>query len=453
MASVALVAWVCGLGACGFSGPSQPAPAAGLELAQVTRPGPVLAPLQAGGQSDHAGLAAHLAGVLGARALGPHVGVAVDDLDSGKALLRLRGRDVFTPASTVKLLTTTAALEVLGPDHRFTTSTVLAGRTVFLVGGGDPLLARRAPPPEEATETYPLPATVENLARKTARKLHERGVREVRVAADAGMFSGPSTSPSWEPSYVPSDVVSPISALWVDEGRVRAGFAERSTDPVAAAAAAFVGGLRRHGITVRGAAALAAVAPPVADSLAQVESAPLARIVEHVLELSDNEAAEVLLRQTAVGAGFPASFSGGVKAVHQTLTKLGVDLSSATIHDGSGLSRDDALRLSTLAKVLETAADPAHPELRAVVAGLPVAGFSGTLAYRFVDRGTSASLGVVRAKTGTLTGVTVYAGVAQARDGDLLAFVADADRVRPVDTLRARTALDRIASALATCGC
>jgi serine-type D-Ala-D-Ala carboxypeptidase/endopeptidase (penicillin-binding protein 4) len=452
VASVALVAWACGLGAYGLSRLSQPAPAAGLELAQVTPPGPVLPPLQAGGHSDHAGVATHLAGVLRARALGPHVGVAVDDLDSGKALLRLRGRDVFTPASTVKLLTTTAALEVLGPDHRFTTSTVLAGRTVFLVGGGDPLLARRAPPPDEASETYPLPATVANLASKTARKLHERGVREVRVAADASLFSGSSTSPTWEPSYVPSDVVSPISALWVDEGRVRAGFAERSTDPVAAAAAAFVGGLRRHGITVRGDAAVAA-APPDAAALAQVDSAPLARIVEHILELSDNEGAEVLLRQTAVGARLPASFSGGVEAVHQTLTKLGVDLSSATIHDGSGLSRDDALRLSTLARVLETAADPAHPELRAVVSGLPVAGFSGTLAYRFVDPGTSASLGVVRAKTGTLTGVTVYAGITQARDGDLLAFVADADRVRPVDTLRARTALDRIASSLATCGC
>src|SRR6185503_21350206 len=102
------------------------------------------------------------------------------------------------------------------------------------------------------------------------------------------MFSGPATSPAWEPSYVPSDVVSPISALWVDEGRVRAGFAERSTDPVAAAAAAFVGGLRRHGITVRGDPDVAA-APPDAAALAQVESAPLARIVEHVLELSDNE--------------------------------------------------------------------------------------------------------------------------------------------------------------------
>ncbi len=441
-----------GLGAYGLGRLQQPAAAGGVQLPPVVRPAPVLQPIRAGTPLDRARLESRLARVVRTRALGRHVGVVVDDLRSGRTLYGHGARDVYTPASTMKLLTATAALEVLGPGHRFTTRTVLAGHTVFVVGGGDPLLARRGPGAEEADQTYPSPATLTELARDTVRALRQRGLTSVVVAADASLFTGPSISPAWEPAYVPTGVVSPIEALWADEGRVQAGFASRSPDPVAAAADAFADGLRRHGINVRADSAQRA-APPGARALAQVDSAPLARIVQHVLELSDNEGAEVLLRQTAIGAGLPASFAGGVRAVRQTLTGLGIDMDQATTHDGSGLSRDDSLRPSTLTQVLETAADPDHPELRTVVAGLPVAGFTGTLSYRFVDAGTSAALGLVRAKTGTLTGVTAYAGVVESRDGDLLAFVADADRVRPVDTLMARTALDRIASALAACGC
>jgi D-alanyl-D-alanine carboxypeptidase/D-alanyl-D-alanine-endopeptidase (penicillin-binding protein 4) len=102
--------------------------------------------------------------------------------------------------------------------------------------------------------------------------------------------------------------------------------------------------------------------------------------------------------------------------------------------------------------VLELAASPAHPGLRAVVADLPVAGFTGSLAYRFLT-GDRAGLGLVRAKTGTLTGVHGLAGVATTVDGSVLVFVAVADRVPLVDTLPARAKLDQIAAALAGCRC
>jgi D-alanyl-D-alanine carboxypeptidase/D-alanyl-D-alanine-endopeptidase (penicillin-binding protein 4) len=138
--------------------------------------------------------------------------------------------------------------------------------------------------------------------------------------------------------------------------------------------------------------------------------------------------------------------------VRKVLGGLGVHLTGARIHDGSGLSRQDRLRPETLLSVLETASAADHPGLRAVVADLPVAGFTGSLAFRF-EAGDRAGRGLVRAKTGTLTGVHALAGTVTTQDGVVLAFVAVTDRVRERDTLAARATLDRIAAALAGCTC
>ena len=84
-----------------------------------------------------------------------------------------------------------------------------------------------------------------------------------------------------------------------------------------------------------------------------------------------------------------------------------------------------------------------------MVSTLPVAGFSGSLDYRFVEVAPG-GLGRVRAKTGTLTGVHGLAGVATTRLGHVLIFAAVADEVPVPRTLAARAQLDRIAAALAS---
>lgn len=185
---------------------------------------------------------------------------------------------------------------------------------------------------------------------------------------------------------------------------------------------------------------------------ATVRSAPLSQIVQWTLETSDNEAAEILLRHVAVARGRPGSFAAGVSAMKRVLSRLGVDTSGDVIYDGSGLSREDRLSPQTLLSVLEAAASEKHPELRAVVADLPVAGFTGSLTHRFED-GAPEGLGLVRAKTGTLTGVHGLAGVVTDRDGTVMTFVAIADRVKPVHTLDARQRIDQLAAALAACAC
>jgi len=141
-----------------------------------------------------------------------------------------------------------------------------------------------------------------------------------------------------------------------------------------------------------------------------------------------------------------------VTAVRSALTALGLDLRGALFYDASGLSRDDVLPLPLLLDALEAGAAPDHPELRGVITGLPVAGFSGSLGYRFDDKAAD-GLGYVRAKTGTLTGVHALAGFAMTRTGQALFFVAIADQVPVPKTLEARADLDRIAATLTRCGC
>jgi D-alanyl-D-alanine carboxypeptidase/D-alanyl-D-alanine-endopeptidase (penicillin-binding protein 4) len=135
-----------------------------------------------------------------------------------------------------------------------------------------------------------------------------------------------------------------------------------------------------------------------------------------------------------------------------TLRGLGVDTGSDVIHDGSGLSRLNRVSTGTLLQVVQAAAAPANPALRAVLTGLPVAGFTGSLAYRF-DTGSPAGPGHVRAKTGTLSRVHSLAGVTTDRDGNAMAFVVAVDRARDEDKLDAQQAVDRLAGDLAACRC
>ncbi len=423
--------------------PATVAPPPGLDLPAAPTAAAV-APVLAGDEVDRGSVRDALQGLLGDRRLGRRVMVQVAGVDGRPVLTR--GPRVVTPASTLKLLTSLAALEAVGPEHRFTTRVLLSGRRLTLVGGGDPLLAR-APSPGG----YPEQADLATLARRAARALTDRGTTKVRLAYDDSLFSGPAASGTWEPDYLPDDVVSPVTALWVDEGRERSGLVPRSADPSLAAAEVFAHALRRRGVEVRG-VPRHAEAEGGATEVAEVLSAPLVEIVQHVLEVSDNEGAEVLARQVALARGLPASFEGGARAVRRVVAALGVPLGGAATHDGSGLSRADRLPGRALLTALAVAADPEHPELAGLVAGLPVAGFSGSLSYRFgVD--ADPGLGFVRAKTGTLTGVHGLAGLVVARDGTVMTFVALADRVKVRNAQFARDRLDQIASALAGCAC
>jgi serine-type D-Ala-D-Ala carboxypeptidase/endopeptidase (penicillin-binding protein 4) len=433
---------------------SATAPGLRLHPPPLHRARAVLAAPGAAPQPTRAGLLARLRVPLSASVLGNHVGFAVYDLAGDRQLLHIGGRGAYIPASTAKLLTVAAALKLLGPGHRFRTSVVAAPRRhrIILVGGGDPLLARRPQAHPSALGSYPARASLRVLAERTARALKRRGIARVQLGMDASLFVGPAASPHWPHSYLAGDVVSRVSALAVDGGRVGAGQVQRSVHPAAAAAASFARALGRDGITVRGRPE-AMAARRRAPVIAAVGSAPLAQIAEHVVEMSDDDAAEVLLRQVALAAGRPATFAGGVAAVRRVLRRLGLPLTGQSVYDGSGLSRQDRLRVGTLLGLLDAAADPGARRLRQLIAALPVAHFSGTLRQRFLAPGAAPGRGVVRAKTGTLTGVEALAGIVVDRVGAELAFVLIADHVGSGATLPARAAMDRVVAKLAGCGC
>jgi D-alanyl-D-alanine carboxypeptidase/D-alanyl-D-alanine-endopeptidase (penicillin-binding protein 4) len=393
-----------------------------------------------------------ITGLLNAAALGTGVTAHVVDALSGQPLASVGGTTPVPPASTAKLLTAAAALHVLGPNAVLAT-TVVNGATpgqIVLVGGGDPLLAGAL---AEPAGTYPAAASLDALAKSTAKAL---AGKSVTVAYDATLYSGPTSADGWKPGYFSAGNVAPVSALEVDEGRHLGDSGKaatsRSTDPALAAAQQFSTLLRHHGAKVSGTPAPAAPAAG-AVPLAKVTSAPVAALVERMLRISDNDLAESLARQVAIKLHKAPTFAGAAEAVAQALVPLGVPAASLHMVDGSGLSPTDTVQASALTALLVSAVSSAHTDLRPLLAGLPVAGFLGTLSTRYVTSATSAGIGAVRAKTGTLTHVSSLAGVVVDADGRQLAFAVIAGHVPSDSPLEAEAALDKVAAALAGCGC
>ncbi|WP_283139266.1 D-alanyl-D-alanine carboxypeptidase/D-alanyl-D-alanine endopeptidase [Rhizohabitans arisaemae] len=378
-------------------------------------------------------------------ALGSNVAAVVVDAADGTTLFARNHGSPLTPASTTKVVTAVAALASLGPDARLSTR-VVRGQTkdsVILVGGGDPTLAG-----PRAYDVYPKPALLSALAQRTAQALKAQKITKVRLGYDDSLFLGSRTAASWKPGYVPEGSVAPITALEIDGGRLHPNGHARSTDPPALATSAFASLLTKEGISVvRGQRVKAA---PKAAELARVDSPPVYALVERMLTLSDNDLAEALARHIAINEGKPASFDGGAQAVKAVLSGLEV-ATGVEVYDGSGLSVKNRLTPMALAKMLAVAAGPEHTYLRGAISGLPVAGFTGTLADRYGAGPNRVGAGAVRAKTGTLNGVSTLAGVTRTADGRMLAFAFLADRVPGVP--RAQVALDRLASIVATCGC
>jgi D-alanyl-D-alanine carboxypeptidase/D-alanyl-D-alanine-endopeptidase (penicillin-binding protein 4) len=209
--------------------------------------------------------------------------------------------------------------------------------------------------------------------------------------------------------------------------------------------------LTRSGVAVAGTPRRVRAAPS-APSLAVVQSAPLSDIVAVTLDTSDNTEAEVLARLGACAAGGPGSFVGAAAHNVKAAAALGVPVTGIRLYDGSGLARTDLIPPQTLTTLLTKVATSDQPGMRAIFAGLPVAGYTGTLVNRFQDRLTRVGAGVVRAKTGTLMGVSTLAGVTVDADGRLLAFAFMADHRTP-KLGSARELVDRAASTLAACGC
>jgi D-alanyl-D-alanine carboxypeptidase/D-alanyl-D-alanine-endopeptidase (penicillin-binding protein 4) len=372
-------------------------------------------------------------------ALGGRVFGDVVDAEAGTVLYSGRETTPVAPASTAKLLTAAAVLLTRGGNYRIATTVVTDGAgTVALVGAGDPTLTGAAPGKDGA---YDDAARLSDLAAQ----VKKTGVPVTRIVVDDSLFTGLPASPAWAQSDIPSDYAAPITAVMADGGRDTPSSAVRSLTPDLAAGTRLATLLGKPDAPVaRG------TAPVGARAIGTVQSAQVSTLVAQMLQSSDNVIAECLARQVALATHAQASFAGAAAAVRSVLTGVGVDPGTGMV-DASGLAESDRLSTATLTGLLRLAAGTEHPELHTVIAGLPVAAWTGTLADRYLTGSSAAGAGRVRAKTGTLTRVSSLAGLVHDSDGRLLAFAFVADRVP--STPEAEAALDRIAAALSACGC
>jgi D-alanyl-D-alanine carboxypeptidase/D-alanyl-D-alanine-endopeptidase (penicillin-binding protein 4) len=346
----------------------------------------------------------------------------------------------------MKVLTSAAALKVLGPDYRLTTRVVEGKRAgeIVLVGGGDVTLSRT---PAGTTTAYAGAPHLSTLAHKVevAWKKAHPGKRITRITLDTSYFGGPSWQPTWNTKERPLGSTPKITALMVDGDRANPSLSTsaRGTDPVGRAGAAFAsyfgGGVR----VVRGSA------PAGAGVLGSVKSQPVSTLVQQELIVSDNTIAEALARVTAIKAGTGNRFSDIDAAVLPALQSYGIRPTGVRVVDGSGLSDDNRIPPAYLTKLFVKVLHKSAG-LGPVYSGLPIAGRTGSLSYsdRFAGAASRAD-GKVRAKTGWIdTGYTL-AGIIRAKDGTPLTFAFYA--LGNVSS-SAKQALDTLTADVWSCG-
>lgn len=322
-----------------------------------------------------------------------------------------------TPASTLKLLVAAVALDLLGPGHTFTTQVraeIVNGAvgSLYLVGGGDPLLAASWYPDDSRYVRYPQqPATsLEALADAVV----QAGVTQIggNVVGDGSRYDAELYPPTWPISFRAVEG-GPIGALVVNDGAVL-GVGVRTNDPAFGAAEELTRLLRERGVVIAG-QATSGRAPAELAAIASVTSAPLSDLTRHMLTTSDNNSAEMLLKEIGFVARQAGSRAAGIAVVTETLTTWGVTMDGFQMVDGSGLSSENSSSCRTLLDVLDR-----YDERSPLFQSLPVAGRTGTLSSLFVGDPME---GRLVAKTGSLTGVKALAGYLPVEGGTLVSFV------------------------------
>jgi serine-type D-Ala-D-Ala carboxypeptidase/endopeptidase (penicillin-binding protein 4) len=446
-------------------------------------------------------LAAQIDGALADPTLsGARVGVAVADVDSGKLLYSRNDAGLFNPASNVKLFTTAASLALLGPEYRWKTVVYADGApssgelkgTLYLKGHGDPTLV------------------IEDLW-KLVTDLYASGLRRVSgdLAVDDTFFDdvrlGPGFAQKQEdapfrapngalslnynavsvhvlpgssdgaPARVVIDPSTPYFVITneartvaagrtvltveskdgqghteiVVRGRIRAGDPghvqlRRVSDPDLYAAYAFRELCTRRGIKISGQITRAA-APQSARALAVHYSQPLGVAVRDVNKHSNNFMAEQILKTLgAETGGRPGTWAKGIDAVASFLDQLGIPRGQYKMTNGSGLYDSNRFSPSQLVTLLRVA----YKDFRFAadfIGSLALAGADGTIGHRMEG---SLAERFVRAKTGTLQGISCLAGYAGAPGKPPIAFAIFMNDIPDPGTPHARHAQDAIAEAL-----
>lgn len=426
--------------------------------------------------------------------------VKIVSLDRNEILYERNSRKLMRPASNTKLVTSAAALLILGTDYKFPTL-ILADSLrpdgsvegpLYLKGFGNPDL------------------TTADLDSMIA-QLKAIGVRSVtgNIVADASWFDDLYWGEGWMWDDEPYSYEAGISALSVNKNCVRvlvlAGTqpgtgVQVSIDPPTSyvsllntartvadtalvplevtrlykerlntivVSGEIVAGkdtvkrlvtvwrpeiytatllkerLEAHGITVRG-QPTAGVALPWSRELAY-HSWPMDTMLVNLNKTSDNLSAENTLKSISVArGGIPGSAEYALYHVNETLAGLGIDTTKYYLVDGSGVSHYNLLTADMLVQLLTEMTR--HADVFPLFyRSLPIAGVDGTLEKRMM--GTPAQ-GNLRAKTGSIGGVSSLSGYVTTADGERLVFsILMQDFILP--TRLYRDAQDRIGALMA----
>jgi D-alanyl-D-alanine carboxypeptidase/D-alanyl-D-alanine-endopeptidase (penicillin-binding protein 4) len=408
------------------------------------------------------------------------IALVVVSLDRGDTLFAREADRLYTPASNLKLFTAASALHWLGVDYRFRTPLLATGSIhgdtlagdLVLVGRGDPdlrsshlaamaeTLAMRgvrvvSGDVRADAEWFDAPADWgpgwmwddgpywywpwisaltldDNVVTLVARpdrtpgqpvviELHPpTSFVELRVSATTGASGERGTFAvhrQWMPR--PANVIEVTGVLPIASDSV---VEQRSVEDPPLFAATVLGELlSTQGVEVLGQVRYRPLgSDEPADTIAVHVSDSLAASIRNFLKISDNLSGEQLVKTIgAEMAGPPGSYAKGLAAERAFMAReVGLDTTGFLLADGSGVSRYNLVTAGQIVRLLEYMAD--RDDLApAWISALPIVGVDGTLENRL--DGTAAE-GRVRAKTGTLQGVTALSGYTATAHGERLAF-------------------------------
>ena len=342
----------------------------------------------------------------------------------GTPLWKRRAYDQFMPASTMKVITATVALHLLGKDWKPVTRVSFDDTTgtLYLIGGGDPTLTS---------------ANLRTLATRVANALATTDAVPTSLRVDDSLFPTPTLPPGVVRGQQPQEV-NPVRALVVDR-RI-------SMDSSVMAAKFFVTYLGNAGVHV----GYAGRGKAVGAEIASIAGLRLQGSLRTMLWYSDNDIAEMTFRLSALAAGRAATWADARLTAYEELTKLGISTKDVALIDGSGLSRKNRLSAFVLADVLRVAA--ANERTTVLRELLPSAGTEGTVRGRFHTKPSMCVQGSMKVKTGGLRDVVSLAGYAPLPDGTYRPFAIIVNNLHShAQGSRARHAIDALAASFSGC--
>lgn len=325
-------------------------------------------------------------------------GMMLVDPATGESIFEYSADSLRMPASLLKIISAVALLDYVEPDFRFTTE-ILTGvepNSLIIAGSLDPWMERNG-------------VLAIKMGRASLPKLVKTALK--KLDSDNG-------APIKTLNIKYSEIHFP------DLDYIRAQFVARNVKVATTRITSEEASLSSKG------------------SIAIFQSPPMQKIMDWMLIWSDNTLGDRMAMYASMKAGFGYSKSGIEETFVKTLNNLGIDSTGLVAVDGSGLSRLNRVSAQMLAELLLKTYD--NEKYRTIYGGLPVGGVNGTMRNRFVTSAPTA-IGLVRTKTGSLTGVVSLAGYVQGGDREYI-FVAIADQIPKNRSAAraARIALDKV---------